>query len=148
MGLLKDVLEEADGSSIFGGAPGGGSGKFSYAQTAGAKTWAPSSPVHRKSTSDSLSYGVKNIADEESDKAQTAGLVRPYPLETLNEHLVESYLQLGQAKILLDNCLQYNTIVINDAEKKAILQHLTTKIEKVREMVKGIAEEIDRVVVK
>lgn len=145
---LDDLIEEAfsDGASIFGGAKGGGAGTFSYAQVAGARTWAPQSPSKRSSTSDSYGYNIKDIAEEEEEFNHPAPRKRPFPMETIHDHLVQSYLFLTNAEAQMRSALKYNAALVDtNKDKKALLGHLHRKLKTVQYMIKNISEDLDRV---
>lgn len=144
---LDDILEEAmdAGGSLFGGAAYGGSGTFSYAQQAGAKTWSPRSPVSRSTTADPQGYNVKDIGDDEHMFHHQAPKKRPFPLETINEYLAQAYLSLCNAEIQLKTCVKYNAVLEANKEKKALLKHLHRKTLAMKTMIKNMADDLDRV---
>ncbi len=144
---LDDLLEETmdAGGTLFGGAAYGGSGTFSYAQQAGAKTWAPRSSAARSSTSDPEGYNVKDIGDEEHLFHHQAPKKRPFPLETINDFLAQAYLQLCNAEAQLKTCNKYNAVLDANKEKKALLKHLHKKSIALKTMIKNMAEDLDRI---
>ena len=144
---LDNLLEETmdAGGTLFGGAAYGGSGTFSYAQQAGAKTWAPRSAAARSSTSDPEGYNVKDIGDEEHLFHHQAPKKRPFPLETINDFLAQAYLQMCNAEAQLKTCDKYNAVLNSNKEKKALLKHLHKKSIALKTMIKNMAEDLDRI---
>lgn len=143
--LLTDVIEEVLATLDEG--LGGGAGTFSYVQTAGAKTWAPKSPPFRRQTGTAVDYNIKDIADDDAVFAKTARLHKPFPLETINDHLVTSYIAACNAEVQIKNCLRYNVILATSKEKKALLSHLLNKVIGIKEMVKSVVEDLDRITI-
>lgn len=146
--IVTEVIEEAfsDGASIFGGARGGGAGTFSYSQTAGARTWAPQSPIHRSSTAgEDHSYGVKDIGEEEEQFAHKAPKKRPFPLETVHDSLVDAFIQLKNVESQLKTCSKYNAALKGHKDKKAILDHVQRKVKGLQVMLKSVSADIDRI---
>ncbi len=144
---LDEILEEtmAAGGTLFGGAAYGGSGTFSYAQQAGAKTWAPKSPAHRASTADPEGYNIKDIGDEEHMFKHQAPRKLPFPLENINEFIAQAYIQLSNAELQLKTCEQYNTVIKGNKDKKVLLNHLHKKMTAIKIMLKKIAEDLDKI---
>lgn len=145
--ILNEILNETmdAGGTLFGGAAYGGSGTFSYAQQSGAKTWAPHSPAHRVSTTDPQGFNVKDIGDEEAIFKHKAPKKLPFPLETINDFLANSYLQLCQAEKQLETCSKYNAVLELNKEKKALLKHLHKKTKAIKYMIKNISADLDRI---
>ena len=145
--LLNEVLEETmdAGGTLFGGAAYGGAGTFSYAQQAGAKTWAPKSPMRRSTTADPQGYNIKDIGDDEAMFKHKAPLKRPFPLETINDYLAQAFIQLSNAEIQLKTCNKYNSVLETNKEKKALLSHLHRKTIALKVMIKHMAEDLDRI---
>lgn len=145
--VLDTVIEEAmdAGGSLFGGAAYGGSGTFSYAQQAGAKTWAPRSPVSRSTGADPQGFNVKDIGDDEHMFHHQAPKKRPFPLETINEYLAQAYLQLCNVESQLKTCDKYNSVLVTQKEKKVLLRHLHRKSIAIKTMIKNLAEDLDRI---
>ncbi len=142
---IDEILNEfAPGSSLYGGAAGG-PGAGSYTQTAGAKTWAPKSPPFRRQTGGPSDYGIKDIADDDAEFAKTARYRKPYPLETIDDHLVSAYVYACNAEVQIANCIKYNAVIADSKEKKALLSHLLRKIKGVKEIIKSITEDLDRI---
>lgn len=143
---INDILEEAmdAGGALFGGAAYGGAGTFSYAQQAGAKTWSPRSPHARSTTADPQGYNVKDIGDEEHLFKHQAPKRKPFPLETINDHMAQAYIQLCNAESQLKTCQKYNSVLKANKEKRALIQHLHKKTIAVKTMIKNIAEDLDR----
>ena len=144
--ILDDILDEAmnAGGTLFGGAGGGGSGNFSYAQQSGVKTWAHGSPKSRSSTSDPQGYNVKDIGDDEHLFAHQAAKKRPFPLENIFDYFADAYLQLCNAEVQLKSCNKYNSLIADNREKKALLQHLNRKTKALKVMIKNMTEDLDR----
>lgn len=145
--VIDGVIEEAmdAGGSLFGGAAYGGSGTFSYAQQAGAKTWAPRSPASRSTGADPQGFNVKDIGDDEAIFKHPAPKKRPFPLESINDYLAQAYLQLCNAEIQLKTCGKYNALFITSKEKKTLLNHLHKKTIAIKTMIKNMAEDLDRI---
>lgn len=145
--VITDVIEEAfsDGASMFGGAKGGGAGTFSYNQTAGARTWAPQSPIHRSSTSDDHGYNIKDIGDEEAEFAHKAPKKRPFPLETVHDSLVDAWIQLQNAETQIKTASKYNAALKSNKEKKALLQYIQKRLKGIKITIKSISADLDRV---
>ena len=144
---LDEILEETmdAGGTLFGGAAYGGSGTFSYAQQAGAKTWAPRSTASRSTGADPQGYNVKDIGDEEQMFHHKAPKKRPFPLETINDYLAQAYLQLCNAESQLKTCNKYNSVMELNMEKKALLKHLHKKAKALKIMIKSMADDLDRI---
>jgi hypothetical protein len=144
---LDNLIEETmdAGGTLFGGAAYGGSGTFSYAQQAGAKTWAPRSANMRATGADPQGYNVKDIADDEAMFHHKAPQKRPFPLETINEFFAQAYIQLCNAEIQLKTCKKYNTVLETNKEKKALLKHLHRKTIALKTMIKNMAADLDRI---
>ena len=144
---LNDIIEETmdAGGSLFGGAAYGGAGTFSYAQQSGAKTWAPNSPKFRTSTSDPQGYNVKDIGDEEHLLAHRSPKKLPFPLETINDFLVNAYIQLCNAESQLKTCVKFNAILETNKEKKVLLKYLHRKASALKKMLKNMSEDLDRI---
>ena len=144
--ILNEFLEEAmdAGGALFGGAAYGGSGTFSYAQQAGAKTWSPRSPAMRSTTADPQGYNVKDIGDDEHMFHHQAPKKRPFPLETINEFLAQAFLNLSNAESQLKTCDNYNTVLELNKEKKALLKHLHRKTLALKTMIKNMADDLDK----
>jgi len=143
---VEEILSEfAQGGPMFGGAAGGGSGKLSYTQTAGAKTWSPGSPPYRRQTGGASDYNVKDIADDDRDFFKTGKTRKPFPLETIDDHLVNSYIMMCNAEIQINNCIKYNAVLASNKEKKALLSHLLKKVKGIKEMIKSVVEDLDRI---
>lgn len=138
---MEEVLEE---DSTYGGG-GGQAGTFAYAQVAGQKTWAPQSPPFRHMTGGDHDVNIKTIADDDAEFAATAGRRKPYPLETIDDHLAQAYIYVKNAEEQIKNCIKYNAIMITNKEKKALLSHLERKIKGVMEMIKSISADLDRI---
>jgi len=135
----------AAGGTIFGGAGGGGSGTFSYSQQAGAKTYSPGgSPKHRVSTSDPNGYNVKDIGDEEHMFAHHAPRKRPFPLDTVTDYLAVAYLNLCSVEIQLKTADKHNSLIADNSEKKALLQHLRKKAKSIKMMLKNMSGDLDK----
>ena len=145
--ILDTILAEAmdAGGTLFGGAAYGGSGTFSYSQQAGAKTWAPKSQSTRSTTADPQGYNVKDIGDDEAAFHHMAPKKRPFPLETINDFLVDAYIQLTNAEIQLKTCKKYNSVMELSMEKKALLKHLHRKTIAMKTMLKNMGEDLDRI---
>lgn len=145
--VIDSVIEEAmdAGGPMFGGAAYGGSGTFSYAQQAGAKTWAPRSTANNKTGADPQGFNVKDIAEDEEMFKHPAPKKRPFPLETINDFLAQAYLQLCNAEIQLKTCSKYNAVLVTNPEKKNLLKHLRKKTVAIKTMIKGMAEDLDRI---
>ena len=143
---INEILEEAmdAGGTIFGGAGGGGSGTFSYVQQAGAKTWAPRSPKGRASTGDPQGYNVKDIGDDEAMFNHKAPKKRPFPLDTINDFLVDAYIQMCNAEAQLKYCKKYNAIFDANKEKKVLLDHLHKKSTAMKTMIKTMSTDLDK----
>ena len=144
---LDGIIEEAmdSGGSLFGGAAYGGSGTFSYAQQAGAKTWAPHSPVSRSSTADPQGYNVKDIGDDEHMFHHQAPKKRPFPLENINEFLAQAFLHLCNAETQLKICDKYNSVLEANKEKRILLRHLHRKTIAMKTMLKNMADDLDKI---
>lgn len=142
-----EVIEEAwgGGGSTFGGAPAGSPGKFTHTSRSGGKEWHGGSPVARGMTGGPEGFNIKDIAHESEEFAKEAGKNKMYPLETINEYLVNAYLELANAEGQLHSCVKYNKVLTKDEEKKALLAHCYKKVQVVREMIKGLSADIDRV---
>ena len=145
--ILDEIIEETmdAGGTLFGGAAYGGSGTFSYAQQAGAKTWSPKSPGGRVSTSEPQGYNVKDIGDEEHMFAHQSPKKRPFPLETIGDFLANAYLELFNSVPQLKTCDKFNSVLNADKEKKALLKHLHKKARAIKIMLKNMAEDLDKV---
>lgn len=133
------------GGSLFGGAPGGGAGTFSYTQIAGAKTWAPQPRTNKSTSTDPQGFNVKDIGDDEHMFHHQAPRKRPYPLETIHDFLVNAYIQLANAESQVSTCLKQNAIMSTDMEKKAELSQILDKIKSVEGIVKEISLQLDGV---
>jgi len=141
--VFTSVIEE-----VFGGASGGGSGSFTYAQQTGAMSWNNRpSPAHRASTSDSLGYNIKDIA-EEDEVAHEAPKVKPFPLDNIDELLVDAYLALCATNEQLKMCIKSNGAINTEDNKEAkkTLKKQYTKIEQLKEEIKKVSSQIDIVV--
>lgn len=145
--FLDELIEEsiAAGGTLFGGAGAGGAGTFSYAQQAGAKTWAPKSPERRVSTSDPEGYNVKDIGDEEHMFKHQAPKKMPFPLGTINDYIVDAYLQLCNVESQLKACEKYNALITTNKEKKVLISHLRKKTKAIKKMLENISEDLDKI---
>ncbi len=145
--ILDELLEEAmdAGGTLFGGAAYGGPGTFSYAQQAGTKTWSPRSPEKRIPTSDPQGHNVKDIGDEEHLFKHQAPKKMPFPLDTINEYIVEAYLQLCNAESQLKTCKKYNALLTANKEKKVLIAHLHKKVAAIKIMLRNISEDLDKI---
>lgn len=142
---VDEILKEfSSGSSLYGGAAGG-PGAGSYTQTAGAKTWAPKSPPFKRQTGGPADYNIKDIADDDAVFAKTAGHRKPFPLETIDDHLVSAYIFACNAEVQIRNCVKYNSVIANSKEKKALLSYLLKKVKGIKEMIKSVTEDLDRI---
>lgn len=142
-----EVIEESfgNGGSAFGGASGGGSGRFSHTSKNSFKTWSPGSPPFRGMTGSPGGLNTIDIAQESEEFAKEAGKNRLFPLEQIDEHLAEAYINMHNTEVKLKSCIKYNTVLTNNPEKKVLLDHLLKKTEAVKLMIKGIAEDLDRI---
>lgn len=144
---LDDKLDEAwgGGGSVFGGAGGGGSGTFSYSQMAGAKTWSPGSPPFRGITGSPGGLNTKDLGEESETFAKQAGKNRPFPLDTIHDHLVEAYLNLKNAEEQLNTTVNQNVVFDDENDKQAALKSAKKKIESLSKMIFEVSTLIDRV---
>lgn len=144
--LLSELIEEAwgAGGSVYGGAQGGSPGKFSYTQTAGAKTWSPGSPPFRGMTGSPGGLNTKDLGEESEEFAKQAGKNYPFPIDLIFDHLVDAYISLDNAKAQLNTASKYNKVLTNEKEKKVLLDHQIEKIEQIRMMIQNISRDIDR----
>ena len=133
------------GGTLFGGAAYGGSGTFSYAQQAGAKTWSPRSPQQRISTSDPQGYNVKDIGDEEHMFKHQAPKKMPFPLEGINEFIAQAYIQLCNVETQLNTCKKYSSVLEANKEKRILLDHLHKKSKAMKIMLKNMSEDLDKI---
>lgn len=140
---IGSLIEEAmaAGGTIFGGAGGGGSGTFSYIQHAGAKTWAPSPRTRSANT-----FNIKDIGDEEHLFKHQSPKKRPFPMEDINEYLVQAYLQLSNAESQMKTCDKYNAMLINNKEKRELLRHTYKKTKAVKELIRKISLDLDKII--
>ena len=138
--IIEKLIEEA-----FGGANGGGSGTFSWASQTGAKTWAPKSPAARGTTTTPTPDELTGIIQQEEEEAQQAPPRKPYPLETIDDSLVQAFVQLGISESLLKTCIKYNAVITSKKEKKKVLEFLADKVSAIRQMIKSVSEELDRI---
>lgn len=144
--VLNQAIEESmnAGGTLFGGAAYGGSGTFSYTQTAGAKTWSPRSPISRATTSDPQGFNVKDIGDDEHIKAQAAGDHLPYPIDQVSDHLAQAFIHMSHVESLIKTCLKYNTVMSHRLDKKALLSHLHKKSKALKLMAQNMSSDLDK----
>ena len=149
-----EVVEESwgDGGSTFGGAPGGGAGSFNWASRLGApqsqtgsKPWQPGSPPFRGMTGSPGGINVQDIAKESEEFAKQAGKNKMYPLENVNELLVDAMLSLTDAETQLHSCVKFNKVLTTNPEKKALLEHCFKKVGAIKEMIRSISADFDRI---
>jgi hypothetical protein len=154
--VVDEVLEESfgGGGSAFGGAPGGGSGTFSWTsrlkapqhQSGSPKTHQPGSPPYRGMTGSPGGLNIQDIAQESEAIAKAAGkLPKPYPLDQVNEFLVNAFLELSNAESQLTSCVKYNKVLTDQEEKKIILDHCLKKVQATKELIKAISKDFDRI---
>jgi len=151
---VEEVVNEAwgGGGSTFGGAPGGGSGSFRWNSKGGAETrqsghksTTPGSPPYRGMTGSPGGINIQDIAQESEEFAKEAGKNKPFPLDLVNEHLVEAFIRLANAEIQLKSACKYNKVLTKDKEKKAVLEHCYKKVKVIREMIKSVSQDFDRI---
>lgn len=150
---MDEVLEEAwsGGGSMFGGAPGGGSGSFQAGVTAGSasKTGGGGSPRHRSITGSSApgEFNTQDISIENEMLAATAGNNKPYPLETIYESLVKAFIEMGNVEHQLHACIKYNSVLTDSPEKKVLIKRCEKEAAAIRIMIKKMGESIDTITV-
>ena len=146
---VEEIVEESwgGGGSTFGGAGGFGSGtlKNRARSSTAAKTWSPGSPPFRGMTGSPGGINIQDIAQESEEFAKQAGKNRPFPLDLVNDHLAEAYIHLSNAEIQLKSCCKYNKVLTTDKEKKLVLEHCHQKVKVIKEMIKSIAQDFDRI---
>jgi hypothetical protein len=151
---IEEVVEEAwgGGGSTFGGAPGGGAGTRTGAgiggassQQTGNKTWHPGSPPFRGMTGSPGGQNTIDISQESEEFAREARKNKPFPLEQVNEYLVDAFVALSNAELQLNSCVKYNKVLTTNKEKKALLGHCHRKVQAVKEMIRSISQDFDRI---
>ena len=183
---LNEVIIESwgAGGSLFGGAPGGGSGQFVYAQNAASGLQAGGSPPYRTITGSPGGLNVKDMGEESEQYAKAAGMNKPFPLDRMEMFVADAFLSLvnlqnalescvkfdkvltkdtsNSAKYMafplkrlvdpvsstlralenikktLDSCVKYNKLLSKEKEKKVLIQHLSSKLELIWEMLQKI----------
>lgn len=155
--LIEECADEllGEGISLFAnqgqmeyGASGGGGGSFSHS---GGKNspqhWHHKSPTARHMTGEPTPDELTGIVQAEEEEAHHAPKIRPYPLETITDQLVQAYLNLGIVEVQLKNCITHNAFIKDKKEKKKVLEFLKDKTGAIKEMIKSMSEELDRITV-
>jgi hypothetical protein len=142
--LITELTSDA-GSSMFGGAKYGGAGSFAHGSQVGAKSWGGGSPRNRGTTTAPRADELTGIVSAEEEEAHHAPKRKPFPLETIDDSLISAYIVLGNAVSQMKNCLRYNAYINTKKNKKASLKFLHDKVVGMREMIKRISEDLDKI---
>ena len=105
----------------------------------------PGSPPFRGMTGSPGGINVQDIAAENEEIAKLAGKNKMFPLEGVNENLADAYIQLTNAEIQLKSCVKYNKVLTKDEEKKLVLENCFKKVKVIKEMIKSISQDFDRI---
>ncbi len=143
--LIEEAMGSDAGSSMFGGAGGGGGGTFSHTGQKGAMTKGGGSPPYRSMTGVPNAPELTGILAAEEEEAHKAPKRKPFPLETIDEDLVQAYIVLGNAESKMKQCVRYNSVINSKKDKRATLNFLKDKISAIRKMIQNIALELDQI---
>jgi hypothetical protein len=143
---FEELINEA-----FGGTPFKGGGTFSFNSQTGAKTWSHQSPPSRGTTTAPTAHeiedGMTGIIQSEEEEAHMAPKVKPFPLENIDENLINAFIALGNAETQMRNCLKFNALLDGKKQKKKVLEFLHSKVKALRLMIKEISEDLERITI-
>ena len=131
-----NINEDTGGRLQSGGSR---SGRGSISQYGGE------SPPFRATTGTPGGLNIQDIAQESEEFAKEAGNNRIYPLEQIDEHLSDAYINMHNTEIKLESCVKFSAVLTKDKEKKVLLEHLLKKTKAVKLMIKSIANDLDKI---
>ncbi len=142
---LEEVITEDWNGAGIGGTGANTRGRGVPQSQTGSKPWQPGSPPFRGMTGSPGGINVQDIAAENEEIAKLAGKNKMFPLEGVNENLADAYIQLTNAEIQLKSCVKYNKVLTKDEEKKLVLENCFKKVKVIKEMIKSISQDFDRI---
>lgn len=146
MDKKRNIVEEALLSEGFGeGSAKTMGGTFHWGSQTGAQTWHHKSPRFRATTAAPTPDELLGITQAEEEEAHQAPPRKPYPMETIDENLVNAFLSLGNAEAQMKYAVKYNAFLLKEKEKRAHLEYLYEMVQQIRKMIREVAEDVDRI---
>lgn len=150
--IVEEIIQE--GLSLGGnnGGPGNGYGSSKgNSGVTGSKTWSGTNHggagvPYKNLTALPHPDEMAGVLGAEEDMHK-APKVKPFPLETLNDHFSEAFILLGNAEALLKSSIKYNAAVSAKPEKKAVLKYQLKKVKAIRRMIEQMAVELDEITI-
>lgn len=137
--ITTELLKEGFSSNVWGS----GSGTNNLSRK--VPTYQHGSPPNRGLTGSPAGINIQDVAQESEEFAKTAGKNKLYPLEQVDELLVNAFITLSNAEMQIHACVKNNTVLTKFKEKKVLLDHCYKKIKIIKGLIKGVSEDFDRI---